>query len=513
MYRIISASKDTYITNRIINNKFRATDANVGQAGTLDLYKLYAESISGSDTTPTELSRILIKFDIGEVTKMQNSGEIDIADSSFKARVILHDVYGGQTTPNNFDVILFPLAKNFDEGSGYDIASFTDLDSTNYVTASVASGIATAWEVPGANKSGSLGDADIDVIVSGTIPGQGSAISLSPHQRFVTGEEDLDIDVTSIVSASVKGHISDKGFLIALSGAYEKDSRSYFVKRFASRNSASTAIRPKLVIQFDDSLQDNHEDFIFGVSGSLYLNNYHQGQLANIVSGLSSTELVGDDVMKLKLVTGSYKKIVDVSQAFRGTNANRLTGIYTASFAINQFETGDVNGDNLRQHIDASGSITFDEIWSSADETITYLSSSITVRPPDRSALYFNERRILATVLNLKDRYRQDEKVKIRVFAENANRDVVFVKSPLEKKSEIFHEMYYRVKDFQDGRVIVPFDYTTNSTKLSSDSQGMYFDFFMDSLPRGRTYVFEFLIRLNNIDTVIADAASKFIVE
>jgi hypothetical protein len=41
----------------------------------------------------------------------------------------------------------------------------------------------------------------------------------------------------------------------------------------------------------------------------------------------------------------------------------------------------------------------------------------------------------------------------------------------------------------------------------------MYFDFFMDSLPRGRTYVFEFLIRLNNIDTVIADAASKFIVE
>ena len=37
MYRILSASKDTYITNKIINKSFRATDSNVGQAGTLDL--------------------------------------------------------------------------------------------------------------------------------------------------------------------------------------------------------------------------------------------------------------------------------------------------------------------------------------------------------------------------------------------------------------------------------------------------------------------------------------------
>ena len=39
MYRILSASKDAYITNKIINNSFRATDANTGQAGTLDLLR------------------------------------------------------------------------------------------------------------------------------------------------------------------------------------------------------------------------------------------------------------------------------------------------------------------------------------------------------------------------------------------------------------------------------------------------------------------------------------------
>ena len=43
MHRILSASKDAYITNKVINNQFRATDANVGQAGTLDLFKLFEE--------------------------------------------------------------------------------------------------------------------------------------------------------------------------------------------------------------------------------------------------------------------------------------------------------------------------------------------------------------------------------------------------------------------------------------------------------------------------------------
>ncbi len=69
MYRIISASKDTYITNRIINSKFRATDANVGNAGTLDLFKLYNESNLSRVDYPIENSRLLIKFDLSEVKK------------------------------------------------------------------------------------------------------------------------------------------------------------------------------------------------------------------------------------------------------------------------------------------------------------------------------------------------------------------------------------------------------------------------------------------------------------
>ena len=159
MYRILTASKDTYITNKIIDNDYRATDANVGQAGTLDLFKLYDEAVSGSDTSPTESTRLLIKFDLAPLTAMHSGGIVDMTDSTFKTYIKLHDVYGGQTTPNNFDVILFPLAQAFDEGNGYDIGKFRDVDSSNWVTASATGDTATLWNLQGANKSGSFGAA------------------------------------------------------------------------------------------------------------------------------------------------------------------------------------------------------------------------------------------------------------------------------------------------------------------------------------------------------------------
>ena len=98
MYRILTASKDTYITNKIINKSFRATDANVGNAGSLDLFKLYDENQLGSSSQQIELSRLLIKFPVNEISKMDSEGTIDINDNSFKCEVKLHDIYGGQTT-------------------------------------------------------------------------------------------------------------------------------------------------------------------------------------------------------------------------------------------------------------------------------------------------------------------------------------------------------------------------------------------------------------------------------
>ena len=62
MYRILTASADTYITNKIIDNSFRAKDANVGQAGTLDLFKLFFQLGPLLTTWSSYHNEILVLF-------------------------------------------------------------------------------------------------------------------------------------------------------------------------------------------------------------------------------------------------------------------------------------------------------------------------------------------------------------------------------------------------------------------------------------------------------------------
>ena len=503
MQRILTASKDTYITNKIINNSFRATDSNAGSAGTLDLFKLYNENIITGETTPKEFSRLLIKFPIQEVSQMDSDKIIDLNDSSFKAYVKLSDVYGGQTTPNNFKAILFPLSQSFDEGRGLDIVSFSDLDATNYITASIQNGAPVLWKSPGAMASGSLGDENIDIIVSGTLNPSAGSESLCVEQFFESGYEDLFMDVTTIVSGTAANLIPNHGFLIAFSGSFESNEKSYFVKRFSSRNAYRASQRPQMIVKYDDSIFDNHQGIIFNVSSSLYLQNYHQDDLANILSGSSATPLTGENCMVLKLESGSYKKTFNVSQALNGRH--RMTGVYSASFAVDSFSS------HLYEQANITGSITFNEVWTNPQETVTYLSSSLKVNRENRRVSNTkNQNNVLVTVLNVNEEYRRGQKVKIRVFAEDRDRDVISVKTPLEKKSQIFQNMHFRIRDVVDGTVLMDFDKTNNSSRLSTDNDGMFFTFYTDSLPPGRTYSFDFLIVRDSADTVIKDAASKF---
>ena len=88
MYLVITSSKDSYITNKVIDQKFRATDANVGKAATLDLFKMFDEtSITGSNSG-NEFSRVLIKFDYDKLTSL-TSKNLNINDSSFFCKLKL----------------------------------------------------------------------------------------------------------------------------------------------------------------------------------------------------------------------------------------------------------------------------------------------------------------------------------------------------------------------------------------------------------------------------------------
>ena len=59
------AIKDNTITNAFMSDvSTRATGSNMGASDILEVFSIYGQTISASVTSSTELSRVLIKFDI-----------------------------------------------------------------------------------------------------------------------------------------------------------------------------------------------------------------------------------------------------------------------------------------------------------------------------------------------------------------------------------------------------------------------------------------------------------------
>lgn len=505
MYRILTASSDTMITDKIVANSFRATDANVGQAGTIDLFKLAGESKITGSTFPLEISRGLLKFDYDPIRALTSS-ILDINNPSFRCFLNLTDVYGGQTTPTNFTLIVHPLSKSFDEGFGRDVGQFQDLDSANFITASSRTSV-SLWNVSGANAVGLLGSSNIDIIGSGTLDASVGIVNLWVTQTFQSGEENLNVDVTRIVSATLVGLIPDCGFRVAFSGTQETDDRTRFVKRFSSRHSTNPRNRPKINVTFDDSLNDDHEDFFFDLSGSLFLNNFHRGTPANILSGSSLTSISGLNSLLVTLVSGTFSSSFTGSQHRIGSSF--ISGVYSATFAIPS------NNSVLKSEILSAGSATFTEVWSSLDRTVPYLSSTLVIRSIGRTALDSSAKRVNLNITNMKPSYRTHEKVRLRVFAQSvkAEDDYKFFRLPLESVSEIIRESYYQIRDANSNEVVIPFEKVRNTTKLSTDSKGMYFDFFVDSLSKGRVYEVDILISDRGSEEVYTSVGGRFRVD
>lgn len=512
MYLILSASKDAYITDKIINGAFRATDANTGRAGTLDLFKLYDESsISGSDA-PVELSRALLQFDLSLLRALTGS-VLDISDPSFRCQLSLRHAGGTGAVPRNFSLVAYPISQSFDEGDGRDVGSFSDLDVCNFVTASYSGGTTYPWFASGANALGLLGSPDIDVIASGNL-GSG-VVQLGSAQHFDTGLEDMLVDVTPVVSGILSGLIPDHGFRVSFVPAEEQDDRTRFAKRFGSRHSRNPFLHPSLRVTFDDTVEDNHANFIFDVTGSLLLSNYHRGVPSSILSGTSLTPVIGPNCLALTLNYLDWSHTVLASQYTGSTTGAGLPGVYQAQLALASADPTPVTGTvTLRDVLLASGSVTFDEVWGSLDGTVPFYSGSLTVRSPQRVAYSPTPSSPVLKVTNLQGSYLSSDDVRVQVFGLDAravqNRPA---KTPRALRSEVFDAVYYRVVDADSGTVVVPVTKEGNGTRLSVESNGMYFRFLMSSLPPGRVYHFEFLLIDRGSEYMLPDKSPQFRVD
>lgn len=503
-----TASKDTYITNKIINSSYEAVDANVGQAGTLDLFKIYDENKLDGVGGQRELSRILIKFDLQKLRDLK-SGVIDLNSPSFKAELCLFDVRSGHAVPKNFNVISMPLAINFDEGVGKDVATFGDLDVANYLTAGY-DGADVKWYGDGAGTLGSLGSPS-DAYTLGDL-GEGDVTFIS-EQFFEKGTEDLRLDVTDVVSGTIANIIPDYGFRISFGFSEEGDNKTRFLKRFASRHSSNPFIHPRLEISFDDSLTDDRGNVYFDSANRLFLRNLIRGELRNLQEG--STEVTGDNCALLELSCGDFSQEFDVHQLVAGTDIEPVPGTYYAENVVvylnNLFreEVLDLPAAavTFAEHFARTGKATFQERWKSLDGNLIYHTGTLDVKFPERNLLYGDDLTgYQVRSFNVREEYDAGCLETVRLFVDNYKKEVFRTrKTTLKKRSEILESLHYRIKDAESGFMIFDFDIAGGSTKTSYDVDGHYFNFDFGILPSGRTYRFEFLVNQNGQRKIIED--------
>jgi len=492
MYRKLNAIKDAYITNKVVGAKSKVS-GNVGQAGTLDIFKLHDVAPESAGVT-NELSRILIQFDLTDIKGLHASGNIDINDSSFFCRLSLKDVYGGQPTPNNFTVSVFPLSASFEEGLGKDLVYYSDVDAANWLSSSRG----TLWNSEGCELAGGASQT-CDYITGSTSIG-----STEANQTFILGTEDLLVDVTEIISATITKELPDQGFRITLTGTIENDNKTYFVKRFASRHAYNELKRPSLIFGFDDSISDDTQNLTFDSDCKINLYNYIKGDLQDLKS--ASNILSGNDCLKLKLVTetGGYSLTFTGSQFSLGNNF--VSGTYTATVHVSS------SNETIAARIAESGSVKFIPVWMSNDSSLVFVSGSkVEMKKPVRTSSANKKKFYRISVTGVDESYTSNQDISVRVFIfDDSNSQIKLVKLPVDNPGIVLSNVFYSIREVETNDNVIPFDDEKNSTRVSSDADGMFFTLKADSLTVGRTYVIDVMTKINGVKTIHQNASSIF---
>lgn len=490
-FRIIRASKDAYITNKILDGHVR-DEANTGKAGTLDLFKLYNEtdefrnvinrdgevvSVGGSLQT-IELSRILVYFDLSDIENLWSDSAsvstnkvISADDSSFRCRLRLRSVYGGQTTPSNFSLRILPLNKDFEEGLGTDIGGLSDYDIVNWINASES----TAWEIEGAGEVGDIAAGDlsksdpVDAIENVTT-GSGPEL-LEEVQYFEKGTEDLLVDVTIAVKNMLNEQIPNCGFRISFIEDEENDEKTRFIKRFGSAQAGAYYVRPELVFSWNSYTEDNKGDLYLGKDQRIYFVNYVGGTKENITASDSSAVDTGDMELAVSLSDESYSETFSVTK--------ESTGVFYADVNISPYDSdikANIKNEKVKLVLKWQHSSITNEIYK--EETVYFKRRS----ESDLRNSYPHSK-LTAKVVNGKLEYYNNEETTISVFLSDlSNGSASPTRIPQFRKTLVPEYCHLRIIHVESGYEIIGFDKITDSTKLSVDSEYLNFHIDMNSL-------------------------------
>ena len=255
--------------NTIIKN----TQINTGRNPIAEIY------YGGKDTT-TDYTRHLLYFDVTDLQNRYTSGELGdlskvvhtlrMTNSSFFDKDLqAQKLLDGKQRTSSFDLVLFRVNKEWDEGCGYDyqqVLSFESEDNITFVESAsnwLTSVTTTQWDD------------------GGVYSGSPSGITVAT-QHFDKGNEDISMVITDEVNSLITGGTTNYGYGVA----FERDlellikNPSQYVGFFTRHT--QTYYEPFLETVYNDPIRDDRKNFYAGKTNRLYFYVNVGGQPTNL---------------------------------------------------------------------------------------------------------------------------------------------------------------------------------------------------------------------------------------
>jgi len=340
-----------------------------------------------------------------------------------------------------------------------------------------------------------------------------SDTSSSFDQNFFNGEEDMSIDITTLVEqwmnsgGNVLGSKLNHGMLVKLSSTEESATTSTYTKMFFGRTTEYFFKRPVIEARWESGLKDDRNNFYYSSSlataednlNTIYLYNYIRGKLqdipsiaahasakicVSIFSGSSdNTEPYGEP---LALVADGTHVRSAVPYSVTGSKVS--TGIYKAVFAYTGSST-------LKTIYDVWFSSSNGGAVSAGDASVQFHTGSITPLNFYSSNINPNGKYVVS-MPNLKSSYSTRETERFRLYIRNKNwSPTVYTKSKSTPETLTIQSASYQIVRIVDQTVVIPHgtgSSDNNYSLLSYDISGNYFDFDLSMLESGYTYGFQF---------------------
>lgn len=278
------------------------------------------ELFYGGDTSKTKYSRFLFYFDESRIKSFYTGGTMpDLAKmthtlnltntSAFDEELLNQQTADGKDRANSFDLILFRIGQNWDEGSGYD-----------YLTTKFIGGVGNTVSVNASNWSEAQNNTYWDG-GNGVYSGSASAVTIQTI-HFDKGNEHIELDITDTVNDYLSGGSTNYGLGIAFTRIFEETpSDDYQYVGFFTRHT-QTFYEPYVETKYNEQILDDRNRFYLDKPNKLYLYVNLGGEATNLDS--NPTVVISDNngvvITAITATTHVTKGVYSVDLQLDSTN-------------------------------------------------------------------------------------------------------------------------------------------------------------------------------------------------